>query len=365
MDDTVAFGEIDPATIADALQSAGVAGAGGAGFPSYVKWQSPEDVSYLLVNHQESEPNYYADKWLARNRAAEFASFFEALLNDVFDVIVVGTKERYRGVWTDELESALEPTVYEAADLPVDATTERGVVLVYTPNVYTYSEESVLLMVCAGVQIGDDLPTDHGWIVHNTESLYNALQAIRRETPVTRKFVHVDGELPRHRCLDVPIGTPATVLLEAAGLDSGEVGDDRVLADGGPGWCYEIHERPAAFGVRKRTNAVLVLDRDIATDGVQDGGYIDVLDAYDWEGGGHETEPTAIHPDMVRIPLLTNAAYEGFVRPSQPTVETGQRVLVGDVIAAPDPEGLSNAQHASIDGEVVDLTETHVVIERR
>ncbi|MDX1745758.1 MAG: hypothetical protein R3324_07460, partial [Halobacteriales archaeon] len=217
-EEPVASVDVDPATIPDALQSAGVAGAGGAGFPSYVKWETLDEIDYLLVNHQESEPNYYADKWLAREHAEELASVFETLLESVFDVVVVGTKEGYRGIWTDELETATDATVYTTGDLPISVSEESGVVFAYTPNVYTYSEESVLLMVTAGVHLDGDLPTQQGWIVHNTESLYNVSRAIRFGTPVTRKFVHVDGNVPRHRCLDVPIGTPATVLLEAAGV---------------------------------------------------------------------------------------------------------------------------------------------------
>ena len=358
-------GTLDPTSVAGELQEAGVAGAGGAGFPSYVKWQSPDSVEYLLVNHQESEPNYYADKWLGREHAEVFAGFFESLLESTVDVVVVGTKEHYRGTWTDELEAATDAAVYTTADLPLNPADESGVVFAYTPDVYTYSEESVLLMVTAGVQLDGGLPTDHGWIVHNTESLYNVSRAVQHGSPVTHKYVHVDGNVPRHRCLEVPVGTPATVLLEAAGVEDGHLDDDQVLADGGPGWCYEIAEAPAEFGVRKRTNAVLVLDRDVAETRTGDRGQIDVLDAYAWTDGPHETGPTRLDPDLVRIPLITNAAYEGLVSPSEPVVEVGAQVSEGDVVAVPAPDGISNTQHASIDGTVTAVTDRHVVVERR
>ena len=361
----VSGGALDSTVVADALQRAGVAGAGGAGFPSYAKWQRLDSVDYLLVNHQESEPNYYADKWLGREHAEGLASFFESLLASTFDVVVVGTKERYRGTWTDELEAATDATVYATADLPVTPAEESGVVLAYTPDVYTYSEESVLLMVTAGVRLDGALPTDRGWIVHNTESLYNVSRAVGNGTPVTRKYVHVDGNVPRHRCLEVPVGTPATALLEAAGVHGGVLDDDQVLADGGPGWCYEIAETPAEFGVRKRTNAVLVLDRDVVEGRTGDRGQIDVLDAYAWTDGPHETEPTALDPDSVRIPLITNAAYEGLVAPSVPAVDVGEQVVEGDVVAVPASDGISNTQHASIDGTIAAVTDRHVVVERR
>jgi hypothetical protein len=102
------------------LQDAGVAGAGGAGFPSYVKWQAIDDVNYLLVNHQESEPNYYADKWLGREHAADFGELFRSLLETPVEVVLVGTKETYREEWTGPFEAATDATVYEPETETID-----------------------------------------------------------------------------------------------------------------------------------------------------------------------------------------------------------------------------------------------------
>lgn len=347
--------------LVETIRAAGVDGAGGAGFPSYAKWEAVDDVDYLLVNHQESEPPFYADKWLGREHAGDLAGFLGRLLEETFDAVVVGTKEKYRGAWTDEFEAATGATALGPDGLPLSVEDVEDIAFAYTPDVYTYSEESVLLMVTGGVGIGEDLPTDHGWLVHNTETLYDVHRAVDHGEPVTRKFVHVDGNTPRHRCLDVPVGTPGSVLLEAAGL--GELPDDQILADGGPGWCYEIDREPASFGVRKRTNGLLVLDEVVAREHTGDDGEIDVLDAYDWDGP-HETEPTALEPDLVRVPLVSNEAYEGFVHPSEPVVEPGDSVRHGDVIAVPRPEGISNYQHAPIDGTVAEGADGHVAIER-
>lgn len=359
----------DPATldrdeIVSRIRDAGVAGAGGAGFPSYAKWEHLSEVDRLLVNHEESEPNYYSDKWLAREHPGVFADLFDRLLVDAVETVVVGAKEKYREDWMGPLEASTEGSIHEPDDLPVDLDGVTGVAFAYTDDVYDYSEEQVLLMIGVGERVGRDLPTEHGWIVHNTESMYNVARALSDGTPVTRKFVHVDGDTPRHRCLDVPVGTTAETLLAEAGIDADDPGDDVVLADGGPGWCYEIEEAPAEFGVRKRTNALLVLGREEVDEHTELEERINVLDARDWHDREHETEPTTIEPDRVRIPLITNAAYEGPVGPSQPCVDPGDPVSVGDVIAEPAPDAISIPQHASIDGEVVDVTATHVVLER-
>lgn len=353
---------LHPREIPDRLQLAGVAGAGGAGFPSYVKWRNLADIDHLLINHQESEPNFYADKCLGQQRASELTTLLEYLLETAFDLIVIGTKERYRPEWTGELETRTNATVYTPNDLPIDTGAESGIVLAYTPDVYTYSEESVLLKVVASVNIGDELPTDHGWIVQNTESLYNIYNALFEDEPVTRKFVHIDGETTTHRCLDVPIGTPASTLLAAADAEVDGSSESYILADGGPGWCYEIEKEADEFGVRKRTNGVLVLDKEVAKQNKGDDGEIDVLSAHQWTESDHETTPKTLSPDRVCIPRITNAAYEGFVERSDPVVDVGERVEHGDQIAEPVEGRISNAQHASIDGIVSRITETQIEI---
>jgi Na+-translocating ferredoxin:NAD+ oxidoreductase RnfC subunit len=219
-------------------------------------------------------------------------------------------------------------------------------------------------MFTAGLSLGDQLPTNHGWLVHNTETLYNISQALSDGTPVTRKYVHVDGATPQHRCLEVPIGTPATTLLEAAGVNGGVADSDKILADGGPGWCYKVNSSPEEFGVRKRTNAVLVLDEETAREHTEEDGQINVLSARDWTDRSHETTPDVLIPEEVRIPRITNEAYRGLVKPSEPVVEAGDKVYEGDPIAIPNTEGISNTQHASIDGTVTDVTDTHIVIKQ-
>jgi len=355
--------DVAPTEIARTLQSAGVAGAGGAGFPSYVKWEDLDGVNYLLVNHHESEPNCYGDKWIGQEHAAEFSALFEALLETVFDVIVVGTKNKYRGVWTDDLETATDATTYGPDELPRQIDDESGVVTAYTADKYGYSEEEALLMATTATQVGPGLPTDVGWIVHNTESLYNVYRALAGGVPVTRKLVHVDGQTPRHRFLNVPIGTPATDLLEAAGCDEGAgVDDGTVLLQGGPGWCQPIEEPPDVFGTRKRTNAVLRLDAETVETHTDGEGRTDVRDAHDWTGE-HEQTPTRLQPDQVHIPLITNRAYEGLVAPSEPLVSVGDSVTAGDTIADPSPDGISIARHATTDGTVTAVTGKSITIE--
>lgn len=346
----------------ETVRNAGIAGAGGAGFPTYAKWERVDEVDALLVNHQESEPNFYIDKWLGREYAEEFASLFDRLLESALDLVVIGAKETDRTTWMDEIEAATDGAVYTPDELPLDPEAESGVVFAYTNDRYEYGMESVLLNVTAGTVIGRDLPMDHGWIVQNTETLYNLYRALDDGTPVTRKYVHVDGNTPRHRSLEVPVGTPATALLEATGYPVDEPDEEQVLVDGGPGWCFEIEGPPEQFGVRKRTNCVLALDEALVRKHTLGTDRISILDHREWNRS-QETEPTeTLQPEYVRVPLISNPAFEGIVAPSRPIVTLGERVAKGETIAVPSDESISNTQHASIAGVIADVSDTHVEI---
>lgn len=356
--------QAESSELATTIRNAGVSGAGGAGFPAHAKWERLDEVDHLLVNHQESEPNYYLDKWLGRERADELATLFDALLDREFETVVVGAKAKDREEWMGELEAATDATVYVPEELPMDPAGESGVVFAYTEDQYEYGMESVLLRMIANVVVGQDLPMDHGWLVQNTETLHDIYRAFEHSEPTTHKYVHVAGNVPRHRFLEVPVGTPASLLLESADRPPADLRDDEVLADGGPGWCFEIEESPGAFGVTKRTNCLTVLDEDEVAENTLGNGRINVVNARDWDDD-HETWPTAtLLPEYVRIPLITNPDFEGVISPSQPIVSEDDRVAEGEMIAVPGSGAISNAQHASIDGEVTAVTDDYVEIRR-
>lgn len=355
--------EVAPAEITAAIRAAGVSGAGGAGFPAYAKWDRLEEVDGILLNHQESEPNFLKDRYLGREQADELARLIDWLLEDLVSTVVIGTKEAYRGVWLGPLEAQTDATVRRPGELPIDSETAPEILIACTEDRYEFGMESVLLRAITDVTIGRDLPLDHGWLVQNTESMYNVYRALAAENPVTRKLVHVDGDTPRHRFLDVPIGTPATTLLAEAGRPGGPGGAE-IIADGGPGWSFEIEERPDRFGVRKRTNSLLVVDEELAAENTLGGGRINILGPQAWKSRTFETEPERIEPPYVRIPLLTNEDLAETVSSSDPIVAPGDAVSQGDRIADPAPDGISIPQHSSIDGTVTEVTNTHITIER-
>jgi hypothetical protein len=139
-----------------------------------------------------------------------------------------------------------------------------------------------------------------------------------------------------------------------------------------------IGSRPAAM-TALAVGAVLVLvgvlaplvsgpngefvDEETARENTLGNDRIQVLGEREWADHDDEREPSAtISPAYVRIPLRSNPHFEGVVTPGQPIVDPGDEVQEGEMVARPASDGISTAQHASIDGEVAEVTDTHVEI---
>jgi len=364
-------GSVDPERLAPTFQRAGLSGAGGGGFPTYAKWQRVDEVHSLLMNHQESEPNCYVDKWLCHEHAEEFAALFDALLESALERVVISAKAADREPWLRSLEAATDATVYHPAELPVDISRESGLVVTYTEDTYEFGMENGHWQHTTNTVLGKELPIDYGWIVQNTETVYNMYRALKDDSPVLRKYVHIDGyrtdgRRVSHRMFDVPVGTSVAALLEAAGVDQDSLGDDRILVDGGPGWCFKIQRPADRYGVRKHTNCVLLLDETTVTEYTYGNGRIDVREPLAWSSDEHSTEPERVDPDRVHVPIVTNETYTGLIARSEPTVEFGDMVENGEVVADPVEEGrgFSVSHHAPISGQVADVTPREVEIRR-
>lgn len=353
-----------PEAIAERLLRCGVAGAGGAGFPSYVKWSNLDTVDCLMVNLQEGEPVFYGDRWLVNDRLEFYCKGLEYLLENFFSTVVVATKKKYREEWISGLEARLDPGVLLPEDLPFESGDRDGLFLAYTGERYELSQEASLLWTVAGLQIGEELPTEHGWIVQNAESIHNIFQALFKNRPVVRKLVAVYGPQIPHCFLDLPVGTPFGEIMGKYDNELLPTDSKLVLMDGGPGWASEVEVSPENFGITKRTNGVMVADRDFMEKyrDPREPERINCMAAHDWGEEQHQKQPCKYEPENVLIPLVSNPGLEGVVYPGRPLVEKGQEVEAGDPVAAPSQDGISNYHHASVEGAVKEVTDRNVVI---
>ncbi len=186
--------------LSDQLKRMGVVGAGGAGFPTYVKAASR--VEFVLANGAECEPLLHKDAELMHHFPAEILAGMELMIEATgARKGLFGLKKKNRAA----LE-AIEP-----------AARARNIDLVLLGDFYPSGDEYELVYTATGRLIPPaGIPLQVGCVVNNVETLYNVHYA-GQGVPVTRKFLSVSGAVRRPKSFWVPVGTPFRDLIELAG----------------------------------------------------------------------------------------------------------------------------------------------------
>lgn len=225
----------------DILQKSGVVGAGGAGFPTYMKLD--ERAETIILNCAECEPLLRLHRQLLEKHAREIVETFHMIGQAVgAKECVIGIKKAYK-----KTIRALEECI---GDYP-------GVRLGLLDEVYPAGDEVVLIYEVTGKVVRPGgLPIESGVAVFNVETVYNAYRAVKSGTPVADKLVSVVAEVKDPVTVRVPVGTSIEEVVAMAG---GVTVRNPVYFIGGP---MMGNIGTGAQPVTKTTNAVLVLPED-------------------------------------------------------------------------------------------------------
>jgi len=182
------------------LREYGVVGAGGAGFPAYVKAQS--QVEFMIANGAECEPLIHKDAELMKH----FPDGILAGMTRMMDL--TGAKAGKFGIKTKNAES-LEALKHSLQDPRIE--------FVMLGDFYPSGDEYELVYTATGRLIPPaGIPLQVGCVVNNVETLYNVHLA-EQDTAVTQKFLSVCGAVKEPKSFWAPVGTPFRDLLVAAG----------------------------------------------------------------------------------------------------------------------------------------------------
>lgn len=225
----------------DILQKSGVVGAGGAGFPTYMKLD--ERAETIILNCAECEPLLRLHRQLLEKHAREIVETFHMIGQAVgAKECVIGIKKAYK-----KTIRALEECI---GDYP-------GVRLGLLDEVYPAGDEVVLIYEVTGKVVRPGgLPIESGVAVFNVETVYNAYRVVKSGAPVADKLVSVVGEVKDPVTVRVPVGTSIEEVVAMAG---GVTVRNPVYFIGGP---MMGNIGTGAQPVTKTTNAVLVLPED-------------------------------------------------------------------------------------------------------
>ncbi|MBV1788561.1 electron transport complex subunit RsxC [Marinobacterium sp. D7] len=225
------------------IRGCGIAGMGGAGFPTDVKLHLSEDhiVNTLIINAAECEPYITADDMLMRERAHEVLGGIEIIAHLLRPSHVLIGIEDNKPNAIHALESVLKHT-------------ELNIDMVVVPTKYPSGGERQLIKLLTDIEVPSGrIPADIGIVCQNVGTTAAIYRAVHFGEPLISRIVTVTGDAVLHpRNLETLIGTPFSTLLEACDLRPGALSK---LVMGGPmmGVTVENDQIP----VIKTTNCLI------------------------------------------------------------------------------------------------------------
>ena len=329
------------------MRQAGILGAGGAGFPTYIKYKDPQP--HLIVNATESEPGYQADKAVHKEYLNEFLLVYEALKTIFgFERVSMCVHEKDREWYADYQEHA-------------DGGANGVYDVRYVPDGYSLGQEKILIRHATDTEVPwrvdmpdgsrrPGMPPDAGIIVNNSETLFNVYNALFLGKPTTTKFLSVYGEDIDLKVYETPIGASVTEILNIAGIDA-EGSGHLSCTDGGP-YLHEMAIEELGAGddayVRATSNALLLLKKGTR--------------GRDYAGVKTDPPEEGIVSLVGRVSGVQLPLGGRFLEPAEALVSEGDSVEYGQKIGEPVDEGLSVGVWSSMDGTVSSIKDGIVAI---
>lgn len=238
--------ELSPEEIKSIIREAGMAGLGGAGFPTHVKLAIPpeKNVDTIIVNAAECEPYITADHRL--------------LLEHPEDV-VLGLKAIMKAVNVNRGIIAIEDNKIDALEgINRAISGSEGIQVMILATKYPQGGEKQLIKAVTDREVpSGGLPMDVGVIVNNAGTCAAIAKVLKTGMPLIERITTVSGSgINEPKNLLIRIGTPLKDIIEECGGFKGTPG--KVLM-GGPmmGLAQSTLDVPAIKG----TSGILVLEK--------------------------------------------------------------------------------------------------------
>ncbi|KPA54117.1 electron transporter RnfC [Photobacterium leiognathi subsp. mandapamensis] len=196
----------DPAELIDAIRLSGIAGLGGAGFPTARKLQGGlGNVDILIINAAECEPYITADDRLMRDYAEEVIEGVRILRH------IISPKLTIIGIEDNKPEAiqALEQHVKE----------DDNILIRVVPTKYPSGSSKQLVKILTGREVpSQSRSTSVGVIMQNVGTAFAIKRAIIDGEPLIERVVTLTGEAFKERGnVFAMLGTPIAYLLDKFG----------------------------------------------------------------------------------------------------------------------------------------------------
>lgn len=241
------YRSLEPSALRNIIREAGIVGLGGAGFPSYIKFNPGhrKAVELLVLNGVECEPYITCDDVLMRERAADILSGLQII--------------RY-ALQAERCLVAIEDNKPEArAAMEQAAAGIEGIEVAQVPTLYPQGSEKQLVKVLTGKEVpANGLAINIGVVNVNVGTAAAVFHAIHHGEPLISRIVTVTGNAAgRGQNLEALLGTSMKDLITQCGGDPEHV--ERLIM-GGPMMGFALHD--IDLPIIKTTNCVLAATRE-------------------------------------------------------------------------------------------------------
>ena len=175
------------------IKEAGLTGRGGAGFPTFLKWEAvknaPGEKKYIIVNGSEGEPGVMKDGFILENYPEE---------------VIDGVKVALETFENSEAVIYLRKDYYEKFKSKlVELTKNLPITLIKEPGGYLCGEETTLIESIEGNRFEPRLrppfPTEKGLhgmptLVNNLETFY-WISKISKDEYRKKRFYSITGDI--------------------------------------------------------------------------------------------------------------------------------------------------------------------------
>ncbi len=229
------------------LRDMGLAGLGGAVFPTSVKLDAgpAQTCPTLILNGGECEPWITCDDALMRHHAGDILQGVAIMRH------LLGSTDVLIGIEDNKPEAlAAMQTAAQSLDFAVQ--------VVAVPSIYPGGGAKQMIETLTGKQVpSGKLSTDIGIQVFNVGTAYALARAVVHGEPMISRWVTVTGHVLRPQNFEVLIGTPMQTLIDLAGDRDGTTG----VLMGGP--MMGVPMPNTQVPVVKATNCILVQSREL------------------------------------------------------------------------------------------------------
>lgn len=231
--------------ILERIQDSGIAGMGGAGFPTHLKAGMQQPVDYLIINAVECEPYISADDALMQEAPTTIVKGIDILCQLLNPKAVLIGIEADKPIAIAALKAACSQREhYYVREVPVK---------------YPSGGEKQLIQLLTNKEVpAGRRPADIGIVMQNVGTAFAIAQAVLDDQPLISRIVTVTGETLRQpQNVLAMLGTPVSALLDFCGFQS--EAQQKVIM-GGPMMGFTLPD--LAVPIVKTTNCILAPTRD-------------------------------------------------------------------------------------------------------